>query len=78
MKTYHLLPHDTGWKLTLEGFDEDIEQYVNLTKEEALRSATQVITASSDPASLRIHKRDGTFAEERTYPRSEDPQETAG
>ena len=78
MKTYHLLPAETGWKLTLEGFDEVIEQNADHTKEKALEVAIQIIEGSEDPASLKIHNADGSFAEERTYPRSADPRESAG
>lgn len=30
------------------------------------------------PSTLKIHKRDGTIQEERTYPRSSDPRRTKG
>jgi hypothetical protein len=81
MKTYHLSPTELGWKLTLEGFDDPVETYPGQTKAEALRRVVDIVestTATAAPASLRIHRTDGTFEEERTYPHAADPIATVG
>lgn len=56
--------------------------YVNLgpNKDTALLNAIGVarLLSEESPVSLRIHKRDGTFQEERTYPRSADPKRSKG
>jgi hypothetical protein len=46
------------------------------TKYEALMRAREIVTEQQ--GSLKIHKPDGTFEEERTYPRSADPQKSPG
>ncbi|SKA94694.1 hypothetical protein SAMN02745166_02195 [Prosthecobacter debontii] len=78
MKTYHLSPTELGWKLTLEGFDDPVETYPDHTKADALSRSIDIITSTSAAASLRIHRTDGTFEEERTYPRAADPVASVG
>lgn len=45
-------------------------------KRPALSQARRI--ARTMKASLRIHKRNGRFQEERTYPRSKDPRRSQG
>lgn len=47
------------------------------TKRGAIKSAI-FWAKQHQPSSLRIHRRDGTIQEERTYPRSSDPRKTKG
>jgi hypothetical protein len=44
------------------------------TKAEAVRKAAAVAKQSTEPVAVRIHKADGKFQEEWTYPRGADPR----
>lgn len=50
------------------------------TKREAIKECEKVYGGGPmvEPTSLRIHRRDGTFQEERTYPRAADPKKSKG
>ncbi len=48
------------------------------TKAEAIKRVAAAAKKDSQPVSVRIHKGDGTFQEERTYPRSADPRKSKG
>jgi len=48
-----------------------------MTKKAAIRCGVQV-AKSFQPSQLFIRLKDGTFQEERTYPRSRDPRQTKG
>lgn len=76
MKTYHLEPTDSGWKLTLNGFDDPIENYQGMSRIEALGRSAEVLKELEEPVALRVHRQDGSFEEERTYPRSAAVHET--
>jgi hypothetical protein len=68
MDNYHITKDATYWSLKKEGA--------------ALPSKTAGTLAqaflSNQTASLKIHREDGTFEEERTYPRSADPSRSVG
>jgi hypothetical protein len=77
MTNYHLLPHENGWKLTAEGSDRILDIF--RTKDEAIENCGEIIRERDGGiGSLKIHKADGTIAEERTFPRAEDPPESQG
>ena len=48
------------------------------TKDTVVRNAAKKARGSARPTTLRIHGRDGTVQEERTYPRSADPRSSKG
>jgi hypothetical protein len=48
------------------------------TKAEAVKRTAEVARKDPEPVSVRIHKSDGKFQEERTYPRSADPRRSKG
>jgi hypothetical protein len=48
------------------------------TKRAAVKKVASVAKKDPQPVSVRIHKRDGQFQEERTYPRSADPPKSKG
>jgi hypothetical protein len=48
------------------------------TKAETVRRVAAAARKDSQPVSVRIHKADGKFQEERTYPRSADPRTSKG
>ena len=77
MTNYHLTPHGDGWKLTAEGSERVIDIF--RTKEDGVSVCCDVITERDGGlGSLKIHRKDGTIEEERTYPRSADPHQTPG
>jgi hypothetical protein len=74
MTDYYLLPDgENGWMLSREG--EQVFAGIR-TKEDALTEAIHEVCGTG--GSLKIHKSDGTFEEERTYPRRDDPKESPG
>jgi hypothetical protein len=48
------------------------------TKSETLKKVTAIARKGPQPVSVRIHKADGKFQQERTYPRSADPRRSKG
>ncbi len=42
-------------------------------KEDAVRLTVELARSLGEPVSVRIHRVDGKFQEERTYPRGSDP-----
>lgn len=77
MKNYHLTFTRLGWKLKAEG-EEYAEKIFRTDKETAIKECAALLKKWHENASLKIHKEDGTFQEERTYPRSADPVNSAG
>lgn len=47
-------------------------------KVETVKRTAAAAKKSGEPTSVRIHKQDGKFQEERTYPRSADPKRSKG
>ena len=77
MKTYHLVSGAIGWQLKIEGNATPLQYYMLDTKPEAIAKAKVYIMINGG-GSLRIHLQDGTFEEERTYPRAIDPRQSPG
>lgn len=78
MTNFHLIHKSDGWHLTQEGNPETVQQYSGETKAQAVELASEYVRAQDEPGSLKIHREDGTFEEERTFPRAEDPRESPG
>lgn len=74
MDNYHLLYDGDRWTLTAEGSDISLGEYERKT--DAVTAARE--TVSELGGSLKIHGTDGQIEEERTYPRSADPQKSPG
>lgn len=74
MTRYHLTYKDNKWKLKPEGAGRAVKTFE--TKRAAIKGSADYLKARE--ASLRIHKKDGTIQEERTYPRSADPARSRG
>lgn len=74
MKNYHITKNDSGWQLKAEGANrasisaETKQQIVKVTRE----------FMKNKIGSVKIHKVDGSFQEERTYQRKDDPKKTKG
>lgn len=75
MDNYHLTKEDDQWKLHRQGADRASKVFDG-TKEEAIRQSADYLKDRG--GSLKIHKEDGKFQEERTYPKSADPRESKG
>ncbi|WP_301361988.1 DUF2188 domain-containing protein [Stutzerimonas nitrititolerans] len=70
MDTYHISATDKGWEPRKEGGSRASKQAA--TKDELLRDTATFLDGKT--ASVKIHKKDGTIQEERTYPRKADPR----
>ena len=70
LDTYYLAPAVGNWNLRKEGTFQVLVSDPN--KETATEKAAAYVKARG--GSLRIHRLNGTFEEERTYPRSADPK----
>lgn len=75
MKNYHLTKKADLWKLTEQGADRASKTYK--TKEEAIKGSADFLKKNNG-GSLKIHKVDGKIEEERTYPKSADPENSKG
>ena len=47
-------------------------------KTDAIRKTAKAAKADSQKVTVKIHKENGVFQEERTYPRKADPRRTKG
>ncbi|MES1228254.1 MAG: DUF2188 domain-containing protein [Armatimonadota bacterium] len=74
MNKYHLTFKDSQWKLKPEGASRAVKVFEK--KRDAIKGSAEYLRDRE--GSLRIHKKDGTIQEERTYPRSSDPTESRG
>lgn len=74
MDNYHVTKDGDQWKMTKEGGSRATA--VADTKAEIIDKAQDF--SKTHEMSLKIHKTDGTFQEERTYPRSSDPSKSPG
>lgn len=74
MKNYHIIKDGDLWKFKGEG-----AQRASLTNETKAGLIDQMREYMADKeGSVKIHKEDGTFQEERTYPGSADPSKSKG
>ncbi len=69
-KTYHVTKTDDGWQGKLEGGQR--ASVKGETKAEVMQQTID-IAKNQGNTSVKIHKSDGKFQEERTYPKSSDP-----
>lgn len=74
MENYHITKTENGLALTRQGAQRASKTAT--TEAEITALAREFLDGK--PASLKIHKGDGTIQEERTYPRSADPAKTKG
>jgi hypothetical protein len=74
MDTYDLVPDGDDWKLRKRGTERSAMVFES--KQEAMKDSTEFMRDHG--GSLRIHKHNGVFQEERTYPRSTDPRQSPG
>lgn len=74
MTNYHVTKQSNGWGLKKEGAQRATK--VTSTKSEMMEHIKGGFTSGS--TSVKIHKENGRFQEERTYPRSSDPSSSRG
>jgi hypothetical protein len=74
MDNYHITKGDDKWKLTKEGNDR-ASQTAD-TKREIIQKTREYMEDKN--GSVKIHKENGVFQEERTYHRKDDPRRSKG
>lgn len=74
MQNYHVKQVGAGWALLEEGGTRAVLEAP--TKEELVRQVPGYMAGKE--GSVKIHHADGTFEEERTYPRAADPARSPG
>lgn len=74
MDSYHVVQTADGWELKKEGAHRASKRAA--TKQELVGALGAFFEGKT--ASVKIHRVDGTFEEERTYPRSADPKRSKG
>ena len=75
MTNYHVTKDNIGWGLKKEDGTRSIKR--TETKKEIM-DYIKGGTFTKKPVSVKIHKEDGKFQEERTYPRKADPKKSKG
>ena len=75
-KTYHVTKTETGWQGKVEGGER--ASVTGSTKAEVMQKTIEIAKNHTGDSNVIIHKQDGKFQEERTYPRSSDPSQTPG
>lgn len=74
MDNYHVTKDGDKWKLTKEG-NQRASKTAD-TKKEIIKQTQEYM--GDKTGSVKIHKEDGTFQEERTYQRKDDPTKSKG
>ncbi|NYS80124.1 DUF2188 domain-containing protein [Halomonas glaciei] len=74
MDKYDISKDDKGWRFGKEGSDRALRRAD--TKADATDKMRDYM--KDKEGSVKIRKQDGTYQEERTYPRSSDPRRTKG
>ena len=69
-KNYHVTKTEKGWQGKLEKGER--ASVVGTTKKEVIQRTIEIAKRQAN-SSVKIHKMDGKFQEERTYPRKSDP-----
>ncbi len=76
MKNFHLVHQDGKYKLKKEN-SQRASKVIDANKPDAIKTAKDFIQ-NQGGGSLKIHKNNGGFQEERTYPKSNDPTKSKG
>lgn len=75
-KTYHVTKTDEGWQGKVEGGKK--ASTTGATKEEVVQKTIEIAKNYNGNSNVIIHKQNGEFQEERTYPKGSDPSQTPG
>jgi len=76
MENFHLVHEDGKYKLKKENA-ERASKVIDANKIDAIKQSKEFIL-NHGGGSLKIHKNEGGFQEERTYPKSIDPKKSKG
>lgn len=76
MENYHLIHEDGKYKLKKENA-ERASKVIESNKIDAIKESKNFIIEQGG-GSLKIHKNNGGFREERTFPKSSDPKKSKG
>jgi hypothetical protein len=76
MENFHLVHEDGKYKLKREDA-ERASKVIDSNKQDAIKQSKDFIQ-NQGGGSLKIHKNEGGFQEERTYPKSNDPRKSKG
>lgn len=76
MENFHLVHEDGKYKLKKENA-ERASKVIDSNKIDAIKQSKEFILHQGG-GSLKIHKNDGDFQQERTYPKSIDPKKSKG
>lgn len=74
MDNYHITKDESKWKLTKEGNQRPSK--TSETKQDIINQTRDFMKDKT--ASVKIHKENGRFQEERTYQRKDDPRKSPG
>ena len=74
MDNYHVTKSGNQWKLKKEGAERASKTAD--TKQEIINQTREFMKDKT--ASVKIHKENGAFQEERTYQRKDDPSKSKG
>lgn len=74
MDNYHVTKDGDKWKLQKEGNQRPSKTAE--TKEDLIQQTREFMKDKT--GSVKIHKKDGTIQEERTYQRKDDPKKSKG
>ncbi|WP_339521942.1 DUF2188 domain-containing protein [Pseudomonas sp. EL_65y_Pfl2_R96] len=74
MDNYHITKNGDKWYLTKEGNERPSKSAE--TKQQIIEKTREFM--SDKTGSVKIHKEDGKFQEERTYQRKDDPKNSKG
>lgn len=75
-KTYHVTKTDNGWQGKAEGGQR--ASTIGTTKAEVTQRTIEIAKNYNGNSKIIIHKQNGKFQEERTYPKSSDPTRFPG
>ncbi len=74
MDNYHITKSGDEWKLKKEGANRSTLK--GTTKAEVIQKTREFM--DDKKGSVKIHKENGQFQEERTYQRKDDPRQSKG
>jgi len=76
MENFHLVHEDGVYKLKRENAGR-ASKVIDSNKQDAIKESKEFIQQRGG-GSLKIHKNNGGFQEERTYPKANDPKKSEG
>lgn len=76
MENFHLVHEKGVYKLKREKA-ERASKVIDSNKQDAIKESKEFIQKQGG-GSLKIHKNDGEFQEERTYPKANNPKKSVG